>query len=339
MKRIFTGYSTALLCGIAMAFLSASVSADGVMAQVFWGIQPFDNNSRDAAILSDASGEPIAVSDFNAEYSLVLAFVGEGEDAEGYDPAVGFETLEWIGEAQATSAKARFPDVDMDGDLYVERTASLPVDWLDDTDFEWEDVYFVSLVRSKTTQRVWRLSEVSGGTDYATMGQFDAVGSDPGKMVLYPDMNKLDLYPETDSGVLYIGAEIPQRCVWMADKGLAAADLAGYGEETVALAMALDKVPAEVAGGVELKIGSISLDPQAGSATLAFQFTATDETGESAAVSSLRGGARLLLETASSAGDLGTENASKQEVSLSSASLTIPTSGDTLFARLVLDTP
>ncbi len=339
MKRIFTGYSTALLCGIAMAFLSASVSADGVTAQVFWGIQPFDNNSRDAAILSDASGEPIAVSDFNAEYSLVLAFVGEGEDAEGYDPAVGFETLEWIGEAQATSAKARFPDVDMDGDLYVERTASLPVDWLDDTDFEWEDVYFVSLVRSKTTQRVWRLSEVSGGTDYATMGQFTAVGTDPYTLTMYVNANQLDLYAEPDSGLLYLGAEIPQRCVWMADKGLAAADLAGYDEKTVELAMALDKVPAEVAGGVELKIGSISLDPQAGTATLAFQFTATDETGESAAVSSLRGGARLLLETASSADDLGTENASKQEVSLSSASLTIPTSGDTLFARLVLDTP
>ena len=148
-----------------------------------------------------------------------------------------------------------------------------------------------------------------------------------------------DLIAANESKSVYIGAEIPQRCVWMADKGLTAADLAGYDETTVALAMALDKVPAEVAGGVELAVDSFALDPQAGTATLAFHFTATDGNGESAAVSSLRGGARLLLETASSAGDLGTENASKQEVSLSSASLTIPTSGDTLFARLVLDTP
>lgn len=333
MKHLSVSVVSAVLGSLFAALFPVRASADAV---IHWGIQPFDNNSRDAAVLSDASDEPIEVDDFNAEYSLVLAFVGEGEDADDFDPAVGFSNLEWIGEASATSAKTTFPDTESYGDVYIGGTTPLPVTWLDGTDFAWEDVYFVSLVRSKTTQRVWRLSEVPGGSDYATMGQFSAR---PVPSVMYPNANELDLYAEADSGRLYLGAEIPQKCVWMADKGLLAEDLVGYDEGTIERAMALDMEPVEVAGGVELKIGSISLDPQAGTATLAFQFTATDETGESAAVSSLRGGARLLLETASSPGDLGTENASTQEVSLSSSSVTIPTSGETFFARLVLDTP
>jgi hypothetical protein len=204
----------------------------------------------------------------------------------------------------------------------------------------WTNAYFTSVIYDETQKRAYRVSLSPGGLEFATKATFSSPESV--KFNVTPrdrNANRLSIVEAVPSKSVYIGAEIPQKCVWMADKGLAAADLAGYGEETVALAMALDKVPAEVAGGVELAVDSFALDPQTGTATLVWHFTASDGNGESAAVSSLRGGARLLLETASSAGDLGTENASKQEVSLSSATLTIPTSGEAFFARLVLDTP
>ncbi|MBQ6245802.1 MAG: hypothetical protein IJK04_02970 [Kiritimatiellae bacterium] len=274
--------------------------------------------------------------------------------------------MSWIAQASAMDASERWKNVTLAGTFTSYAATGVPVtlfgdvndldeETLDDLYFEYGDAYedeyytqiwrehkFAVVVYDESEKRAYRLSGTAGGLafDESLFSSFEGPiiqAYDP--MQPWAAQQPFDLIAANESKSVYIGAEIPQRCVWMADKGLTAADLAGYDETTVALAMALDKVPAEVAGGVELAVDSFALDPQAGTATLAFHFTATDGNGESAAVSSLRGGARLLLETASSAGDLGTENASKQEVSLSSASLTIPTSGDTLFARLVLDTP
>ena len=281
-----------------------------------------------------------------------LAYVGDGV----CNATDGFSDMRWIGDPEpAEDATVKWPNSpSLTGRFCVpDKTALLPVVWFgdfEDVDCEiyddddkyynevWKAANFATFVQDMRTRRVWRLSESAAGTDFATMSAPTC------EITGFPSMlnlnaNAFSLIANTPSKAVYLGAEIPQRCVWMADKGLAAADLAGYDEKAIALAMALDKVPADVSGGVELAVDSFALDPQVGTATLVWHFTATDGNGESAAVSSLRGGARLLLETASSAGDLGTENASKQEVSLSSASLTIPTSGDTLFARLVLDTP
>ena len=323
-----------------------------------WGVAPFTDVSWNAngTTLCDGGAE-MGVESFNAHpYTFRLAEVGDGT----FDETDGFKVLFWIDSAHAERASERWLNMELDGDFTVYSSVSVPITRWGNYDEAGEDVQmnywdyeyyeeiwaqhkFTVMVYDESAKRAYRLSSTQGGTEIpesvfaAFGGEIMTEEYDP--MAPWAVQQPFYLIANTPSKTIYLGAEIPQKCVWMADKGLAAADLAGYDEKAVALAMALDKVPGEVAGGVELKIGSISLDPQAGTATLAFQFTATDGNGESAAVSSLRGGARLLLETASSAGDLGTENASKQEVSLSSATLTIPTSGEAFFARLVLDTP
>lgn len=351
---------------VALSFLFAEVYSFGESAvvQIRWGILPFDDEDRGAnsTLLMDGASE-MNVSTFNGRpYTLRLAEVGDGS----FESTGGFASMSWIAQASAMDASERWKNVTLAGTFTSYAATGVPVtlfgdvndldeETLDDLYFEYGDAYedeyytqiwrehkFAVVVYDESEKRAYRLSGTAGGLafDESLFSSFEGPiiqAYDP--MQPWAAQQPFDLIAANESKSVYIGAEIPQRCVWMADKGLTAADLAGYDETTVALAMALDKVPAEVAGGVELAVDSFALDPQAGTATLAFHFTATDGNGESAAVSSLRGGARLLLETASSAGDLGTENASKQEVSLSSASLTIPTSGDTLFARLVLDTP
>lgn len=351
---------------IAAVFLlsaTASFGQDGNV-QIMWGILPFDDGVRGAnsTLLMDGSSE-MAVSTFNGKpYTLRLAEVGDGT----FNEIGGFASMSWIAQEQAVDASVRWKNVTLAGTFTSYAATGVPVtlfgdvndldeETLDDLYFEYGDSYedeyytdlwskhvFAVVVYDEFEQRAYRLSGTSGGSsfDESVFASFEGpiIQAYNPQFPMYAQQ-PFTLIAANSSKAVYLGAEIPQRCVWMADKGLTAADLAGYDEKAVALAMALDKVPAEVAGGVELAVDSFALDPQAGTATLVWHFTATDGNGESAAVSSLRGGARLLLETASSAGDLGTENASKQEVSLSSASLTIPTSGDTLFARLVLDTP
>lgn len=314
---------------------------------IYWGVRPFTSAYFNGTVFRAESGSEMDVATFNRDYSMRLAFVGDGS----FDEESGYASMRWIGTPlQAVSVG---PGATYTGSFEIDGTTELPITWLGDIDkvdpngelYDDEDKYyaplwhaanFATVVYSPVSKRAWRLSETPKGQNPVGVSAFTSmVTVDPWQDLHANELNLVN----TLSKAVYLGAEIPQRCVWMADKGLAAADLAGYDEKAVALAMALDKVPAEVAGGVELAVDSFALDPQAGTATLIWHFTASDGNGESAAVSSLRGGARLLLETASSAGDLGTENASKQKVSLSSASLTIPTSGEAFFARLVLDTP
>ena len=330
---------TGLFFFMACLCVATSHGTDVTMA-IYWGVQPFINAYFNGTVFRTESGTEMSVADFNMDYSMRLAFVGDGS----FDEESGYASMRWIGTPlQAVSVG---PGATYTGSFEIDGTTGLPITWLGDIDkvdpngelYADEDKYyaplwhaanFATVVYSPVSKRAWRLSETPKGQNPVGVSAFTSmVTVDPWQDLHANELNLVN----TLSKSVYIGAEIPQKCVWMADKGLSATNLVGYDEGTIERAMALDKVPAEVAGGVELKIGSISLDPQAGTATLAFQFTATDETGES-------GGARLLLETASSAGDLGTENASKQEVSLSSSSVTIPTSGEAFFARLVLDTP
>lgn len=342
-----------LVLGIEMAVAIPLFGESTV--QIRWGVLPFVDESRNSngTLLMDGNSE-WTPSAFNTSNFLVrLAEVGDGS----FDEAKGFAKVSWIDSASAEDASTRWKNVELDGNFTVYGDTLVPVKLFGDFDAEPEEVqeeYFWSdedyytekwqankfalLVYDRSNKTAYRFSDTVGGTN---MPECVFSGYD-GEIVLEYDVmapwrsqQPFNLVASTESKRIYLGAEIPQRCVWMADKGLTEEDLEGVDEETVDLAIALDSLPADVAGGVELKIGSITLGE--GTADISWNFAAVDSSGAAKAVSSLRGGARLLLETASSVDDLGTAASDKRALDLSGTSISIPTAGERFFARLVLE--
>lgn len=351
-------------CGAVAVFalfaVHGNASGDEVSIRILWGIRPTAIQQYNGTTFRTASNSEWNVSSFNDRFCMRLAFAGNGT----FDGNAGFSSLQWVGPPEAAEhSTVVWPGSKvLTGDFAVYCTTNLPITWLGDIDVVdpdeeiyddeddyyaplWHDAHFVSLVCETATRRVWRISETPGGTDFATMSP--VTNKVTMSFALYPDSNRLNIIPSVDRQAVYFGAEIPQRCVWMADKGLTTNDLAGCSESTLALATALDMLPADVEGGVELKIDSISLsggepvrDGGSGSwtATLNWEFKALDASGTASDVSSLRSGATLWLETAESVTDLGTANSTRTALDPSAGAATVSGSGSSLFARLVLET-
>ncbi|MBQ7666654.1 MAG: hypothetical protein IJS46_01515 [Kiritimatiellae bacterium] len=328
-----------------------------------WGIRPYIEKPYNGTILCAGEiGEEFGVADFNAKYSMRLAFFGDGT----FDNDSGFSTLQWLGSpSSAFSASLVWYDADLNGDFAVGPASSteVPLDFagsLDDLDPEaelydsyedlWHTFWFGTLIYDTDTKKAYRIATSASGSDFATMKQVDCDIEESFDTPPSPasTANKLDLIPCVESKKVYLGAEIPQRCVWMADKleaGASAADFEGWDDETLALATWLDALPADVAGGVALEITSMSVGESgevgesSGAMTLAWSFTKTNAAGEESAVGALRGGAALYLETAASAEDLGTADATLRALDPTAGSVEVSTGGDIGFARLVLAVP
>lgn len=350
---------SALAFTLVLFAAAAAESRGSVTLQIDWGIRPVDYQRYNGTLLKTADGAEWDVGAFNSGLTMRLAYVGDGS----FDETAGFSSMGWVGEpAGAVRAEDLWPGSSyLAGSFAVDSTTKLPMEWLGDIDeadpdaeiydreedyYEplWHGANFAALVYDQATKRAWRVSESAGGSDFATMAAFSSkITMTP---VLYPDANYLILIPSVPSRAVYVGAEIPQRSVWMADKGLSAEDVAGIDFRTLSLAAALDlDDPAGVAGGVELAIDSLDVAPASGGEgtvdfAVAWTFRAVGADGEKTPVSSLRGAAALWLETAASLSDLGTAESSRVRLDPAAGAATVRGRAETaLFARLVLDLP
>ena len=347
-------FAAALAVVAALAPCQSAFAEGETPVQILWGIRPSTYPPYNGTRFLMANGSEWDAAAFNETHEMRLAWTGDGV----CDETAGFAAMQWLGTNLVSTPTAIWgssPNYTGQFAFYDDRTfvrldfrGTLeeldPEDELYGGDWEalWQTFNFGFFVYDTQSKRAWRMSETSGGSDFATMVRFDSPiveDADPlSAMMAGDDANNLEIVPNTESRAVYLGAEIPQKCVWMADKGLTAEELAGYGERTLELAMALDKAPEDVAGGVELKISG--LEAAAGSALrLTWTLEAENSSGGKSAVSGLRGGAALWLETASSVGDLGTENATRTELAPSDGGVNVPTGANGLFARLVLTTP
>lgn len=353
MKTTVSSISKAALSAVAVLFAASTESRGSVTLQIDWGIRPVAYQRYNGTLFKTDDGAEWDVDTFNAGRNMRLAFVGNGT----FDETSGFSSMEWVGDPAA----ARRSDDLWAGSAYlagsfaVDSSVKLPIEWLGDIDvvdpdaeiydreedyYEplWHSANFATVVYETATKRAWRISESAGGTDFATMSPFTSmITVSP---ALYPDANYLTLIPAVSSGAVYLGAEIPQRCVWMADKieegggAVTAEDFAGWSDATLDLAAVLDVLPEQAAGGVVLKIDSI--EKSGDGFEISWTFAAVDSSGAARDVTALRGGAELRLETASTLDGLG---ATHEALDPAARSATLDGSATAGFARLVLAIP
>lgn len=334
---------------IAVGLISATANADNANVAIRWGVLPFYDAPADGTVFLAADETPQDVGAFNAQYRMRLAFVGDGM----FDETRGFSLFRWASDPIAATSAYTLYGASALADFSVDIETFLPVDWIGDIDeldpegeiYEdygdiWHSFYWTILVQEPESRRVWRISETPGGSAFASLKSIPddiEIIENTDQLILYPDANQFSMILSTESKKVFIGAEIPQRCVWMAEKGISEEDLAGYDEKTVKLAMALGKMPEEVAGGVKLKIEASAFGTSGN--TISWSFTATDSAGNTDPVEKLYGGATLYLEKATSPDALGTANAIREELDPSAGSATLSTAASAGFTRLVLDIP
>ena len=328
-----------------LASLFGTLSSQGIEVTLTWGVRQLDYPALSAneTALYEADGTEFTVNGFNARYEMRLYDVGDGV----FDSSLGFSSMRLVDAANAVDAVASFKwkkpfavpgetvlpltyvgdieEIDPDGELYDDEQLFY--------EERWEAVHFVTLVRDKATGATYRLSETPGGTAFLTLGAFggtiDLSGCafNPGAQV-----NQWHMTVHCDSKKAYLGAPLPARCVWMADRGLTAADLEGVSDRRIARAAALGKAPDEVAD-VTLRIDGF--DPETGTVSYGFDAEAPD--GTTNAVTKLWYGAELRLLGGTELGSWTTTNV--VDVATAGGRVAVPTGGDARFYRLELAVP
>ena len=277
--------------------------------EILWGIYPVKDTTRGTTgtrLVLD--GVEPSVESFTNRYSARLLFIGDGS----FSPETGYGTAEWWGgEASVWDAVdlvgASNPNIR--GRLVLDGSLRMPITTFGDPDNDpeglasagfdpdqyfmsrWSDKHLVVILVDRTTGLGYHLSNEEGGGPGVAFrrleGDYYGCHDD---WPFWPNANSQRVYAESESGIVYLGAPLPARCVWMADQGLTTNDLAGVSERRIALATALGMRPDQVAD-VKLELGGIDL----ANGTVSYSLDAVAPDGTTNAVTALKYGAELRL--------------------------------------------
>lgn len=329
-----------------LASLFGALSSQGIEVTLTWGIRQLDypGLAANRTSLYKADGTEFTVETFNASYEMRLLDVGDGM----FNETSGFSSMRLVESTNAVDAVKAFAwqkpfsvpgetqvpltyvgdldEIDPDGEIYDNEELFYQE--------RWAALHFVTVVRDKDTGAMYRISETPGGEGFlareAFTGTIDLSGGamNPGG----PRVNQQHMTVHCASKKAYLGAPLPARCVWMADRGLTTNDLEGVGDRRIALATALGKAPDEVAD-VSLRIDGF--DPETGTVSYGFDAEAPD--GTTNAVTKLWYGAELRLLGGTELGTWTETNV--VDVATAGGRVAVPTGGNARFYRLELAVP
>ena len=346
-------FKAILIFGV-VSILPSLVLAEGdydATVEILWGVYPVLDTTRGSTgtrLLLE--GVEPSVASFSERYCARLLYVGDGS----ITPGMGYDTAVWWGdEAGVWDAVEGFGDSNpnVKGRLVLDGSLRKPITTFGNPDadseglaaagfdpdayfkMKWSSEHLVVVLVDRKTGLAYHLSDTEGGeagvADRRLEGEYYGCHDD---WAFWPNANSQKVYAESESGIVYLGAPLPARCVWMADRGLTTNDLEGVSDRRIALAAALGKTPDEVA---DMTLRIDGFDPETGTVSYGFDAEAPD--GTTNAVTKLWYGAELRLLGGTELGSWTTTNV--VDVATAGGRVAVPTDGDARFYRLELAVP